>query len=362
MDQAREQLRRPPRKAVPAWVWGEGAVALMVLLVIVGQSIFGGGTAREPTPTATSTSTATAPVVTPTKTSTSVEAPTETATKTPVLTLTHEGPPRGASLGSAWTRPTDGMVMVYVPGGEFEMGSTQGQGDEQPVHVVELDGFWMDRTEVTNAQFATFLNDQGNQTEGGVTWLDLEDDDCLIERTGDRHRPKDGYAEHPVVEVTWYGAAAYCEWAGARLPTEAEWEYAARGEEGLVYPWGDEFDCSRGNFDDETALDDYVVPGGEGCDGYERTAPVGSLPAGASWCGALDMAGNVWEWVADWKGDYPSERQVNPTGPSSGAVRVLRGGSWYHTPYNLRSANRNWFSPDNEINLNCGFRCARGSE
>jgi len=120
------------------------------------------------------------------------------------------------------------MVMIYVPAGEFEMGSTQGDSDEQPVHTVALDGFWIDRTEVTNAQFAAFLNDQGNQTEGGAAWREFERVCCPIERAGNEYRPQSGYADHPVIEVRWYGAAAYCEWVGARLPTEAEWEYATR--------------------------------------------------------------------------------------------------------------------------------------
>jgi formylglycine-generating enzyme required for sulfatase activity len=252
--------------------------------------------------------------------------------------------------------------MVYVPGGTFQMGSKSGESDEQPVHDATLDAFWIDRTEVTNEQFAAFLNDRGNRTEGGVTWLDIEDEDCLIEQGGGEFQPKSGYADHPVIEVSWYGAAAYCEWAGARLPTEAEWEYAARGEPGYVYPWGNEFECSRGNFDDETARDDIVVPGGEGCDGYERTAPVGSFPSGASWCEALDLAGNVWEWVADWYDSDYYERSPadNPLGSEERDAKVLRGGAWDCPPDKVRGANRYRGRPGYAGDIT-GFRCARDS-
>jgi len=253
------------------------------------------------------------------------------------------------SLGDTWTRPADGMVMVYVPAGEFEMGSTQGASDEQPVHTVALDGFWIDRTEVTNAQLAAFLNERDNQTEGGVTWLDLEDENCMIERVGGKHRPQSGYADHPVIEVSWYGAKAYCEWAGGRLPTEAEWEHAARGPDGHTYPWGsDAPTCERAQFRE--------------CSG--RTVPVGSRPGGASWCGALDMAGNVWEWVNDWYDSdyYGRSPSRNPAGPSSGERRVLRGGSWeVYLTSSIRSANRYRVIP-RVTERNFGFRCARDSD
>ena len=315
------------QKRIPVWAWAVGCVAVLALVVGVMVLALAMGVGERP-------------VV--------------------VVEVTATPRPAGPSLGDTWTRPADDMVMVYIPAGEFEMGSTDRE-DEQPVHTVVLDGFWIDRTEVTNVQFAVFLNERGNQTEGGVTWLDLEDGDCLIERVSGEFRSRDGYADHPVIEVSWYGAAAYCEWVEGRLLTDAEWEYAARGPQGFIYPWGDEFDCSRGNFDDETEIDDYVVPGGEGCDGYVRTAPVGSFPSGASWCDALDMAGNVWEWVAGWYGDYPSGRQVNPTGPSSGEYRVLRGGSWDNGPNLVRGAYRFRYHPD-DTDGNGGFRCARGSQ
>ncbi len=284
--------------------------------------------------------------------------------------------PTGLSLGDVWTRPADGMVMVYVPGGTFQMGSSDveidgacsqweqalGSGncyrdyfeDESPLHSVTLDSFWIDQTEVTNAQFAAFLNEQGNQMEGGVTWLDLEDTGCRIEENGGEFRPKDSYTDHPVVEVSWYGADAYCTWAGGRLPTEAEWEYAARGSEGWRYPWGDEFDGARLNYcDGQCSLPwtDETVD-----DGYAATAPVRSYPEGASWCGALDMVGNVWEWVADWYGHYPSDRQVNPTGTCSGEARVLRGGSWKSDRGLARCAYRHRLNPDFSSDF-IGFRC-----
>ena len=202
------------------------------------------------------------------------------------------------------TREIDGMTMVYVPAGEFEMGSIEGDNDEEPVHRVALDAFWLDRTEVTNAQFVMFLNDQGNQREDDATWLNLVDDDCLIEHSGGGFRPRNGYAEHPVSEIFWYGAAAYCEWAGGRLPTEAEWEYAARGPQERVYPWGDVFTGKLLNFCDLSCPANWAEESVD--DGFELTAPLGSYLEGASWVGTVDLAGNVWEWTADRDRDDPA--------------------------------------------------------
>jgi len=224
--------------------------------------------------------------------------------------------------------------MVYVPAGEFTMGSDEGYSDEQPVHSVYLDAFYSDKTEVTNAQYRKCV-EAGACEEPG--WPGCWDD-------SDFNAP-----DQPVVCVTWYQAQDYCEWAGARLPTEAEWEKAARGTDGRTYPWGDEWHDDYANWCCEKE--------------YGYAAPVGSFPAGASPYGALDMMGNVWEWVADWywKNYYSQSPGRNPPGPDSGEKRVLHGGSWGNDPSFVRSANRYGNAPDYRNNF-VGFRCARGSE
>jgi formylglycine-generating enzyme required for sulfatase activity len=320
------------------------------------------------------------------------------------------------SLGDTRIRPADEMVMVYVPAGEFAMGSTDEQVDyvqalfnehskkalynkdrdnsksdewfkeEQPAHTVALDGFWIDRTEVTNEQYTAFLNEEGNQTvklpnpikcSGNQQSWTVEDlawlhpgyacwpsSNHMIERVGNEYRPINGYTDHPVLYVTWHGAAAYCQWAGARLPTEAEWEYAARGPDGRVFPWGDELDGTRMNYCDASCAVGWVGGGGNELfdDDHARTAPVGSYLEGGSWCGALDMAGNALEWVADWYGWYPSGRQENPTGPSTGDYRVLRGGFWAAGWIHARTTGRSGVDPYWGANDTQGFRCAASSD
>jgi len=305
-------------------------------------------------------------------------APQPTSTPLPTATPPPPSPTPPPALGDVQTRPADNMVMVYVPGGEFQMGSTDAEvaaaielchkyytscnptwyEREQPDHAVTLSGFWMDQTEVTNVQYATFLNDKGNQEEDGSQWLE-EGASALIEQIGGEYQPKSGYADHPVIEVTWYGAAAYCEWAGGRLPTEAEWEYAARGPEGRRFPWGDEFDGTRLNYCDVNCEFEFADTAFD--DGYRETAPVGSYPAGASWCGALDMAGNALEWVSDWYGQYPSEPQLNPSGPATGGTRGLRSGSCDVAQTELRCAYRSRGTPRLTYNY-VGFRCAKSGE
>lgn len=284
-------------------------------------------------------------------------------------------PAVNADLGAVWIRPADGMAMVRVPAGEFVMGSDRAGvdyavalcrrfgtdaatalatcqrsafADEQPAHTVTLDVFWLDRTEVTNGQYRLC------EASGRCT---PPENEGSYSRALYHREP--GFAGYPVVWVTWQQAAEYCRWAGARLPSEAEWEYAARGTEGRLYPWGDEFDGVRLNYCD--ARRDAGPNDGSVDDGYADTAPVGSYPAGASWAGALDLAGNVREWVADWYGRYPAEPQDSPTGPANGDARIPRGGSWLDKPDDVRSANRGANDPD-YTRHKVGFRCAWSPE
>jgi len=239
---------------------------------------------------------------------------------------------------------------------QYKGGCDRSQFDEQrPAHSVTLDSFRIDRAEVTSAQFVAFLNENGNQNEGGRNWLDVSNEGSSIQGGGNQFQPKPGMDSHPVGHVTWYGASAYCRWAGARLPTEAEWEFAARGRKGRTFPWGDTFDGSRLNYCDVNCADQRDASVN---DGYAKSAPVGSFPRGASWVGAVDMAGNVWEWVADWRALYPGSPQVNPTGPASGDKKALRGGSWSNLPHGVRSTIRPQRKPDGSSGV-WGFRCAR---
>jgi formylglycine-generating enzyme required for sulfatase activity len=212
--------------------------------------------------------------------------------------------------------------------------------DEAPEHEVALDAFWLDRTEVTMAQYDRCV-------DAGA---------CKALHCGPDLQPR--LPDQPVACVSWAHAVAYCAWVGARLPSETEWEYAARGPEGSIYPWGDTFDPARLNYCDANCT--YKWRDAAHDDGFRMTAPVGSYPGGASWCGALDMAGNAWEWVADWyAADYYSASPVqNPRGPDSGQAHVMRGGSCYYAASHVRSARRAWIQPSTgETNNSGAFRC-----
>jgi formylglycine-generating enzyme required for sulfatase activity len=273
-------------------------------------------------------------------------------------------PPAVAAAGDTWTSPVDDQLMVYVPAGTFWMGTSDDEIDalkplctdcswvgiadnEQPQHEVHLDAFWIDQTEVTNAQYAAFLNDTVSGPDSQASWLDLRSVDCLIEWGVGRYQPKEGYANHPVIEVTWNGAVAYCTWAGKRLPTEAEWEKAARGDDRRIWPWGNSIpNCDRAQYAE--------------CAG--RTVAVGSKPGGASPYGVLGMAGNVREWTSSAFGEYPYQAGDGREDMEANLVRMLRGGAWGFNPVDVRAAGRGDHDPFSAYD-NAGFRCARsGSE
>ena len=246
--------------------------------------------------------------------------------------------------GPVWLFTTDDMI--YVPGGESQMGCDQrnpqeqcSSADELPLHTVNLGPYAIDRTEVTNAEYARCV-------EAEVCLPPVRFDSS----TRESYYSAPTYANYPVIWVSWQQASAYCTWAGKRLPTEAEWEKAARGaSDTRSYPWGDRAPtCALANF----------YPSGTACVG--DTSAVGSYPAGASPYGALDMAGNVAEWVIDWYDDsyYGVSPITNPPGPATGTFRVLRGGSWFHSARDLRTAARYADYPNNH-DQSVGFRCAR---
>jgi eukaryotic-like serine/threonine-protein kinase len=235
----------------------------------------------------------------------------------------------------------DGMILVYIPEGEFEMGSAD---TESPPHSVYLDAYRIDKTEVTNAQYA----------------MCVASDACTkpannYSSTRPSYYDNNQYADYPVIFVSWSQAATYCSWAGRRLPTEAEWEKAARGIEDFIYPWGNTFYGTLANYCDINCRNPWKGPY---TDGYTDTSPVGNYPGGASMYDVLDMAGNVHEWVADWYAPYSLEHQTNPTGPDSGQDKIIRGGSWGDDADHIRSDVRSSINPNNWMDF-IGFRCAR---
>lgn len=243
----------------------------------------------------------------------------------------------------------DGAKMVWIPEGEFMMGSDRGGEDEKPVHKVSLDGFYLDVYEVTNSQYCMFLNERGENDEQVQRWIAVNSKDNVIEKKYDRFTTKPGYGDYPVEGVSLYGAQAYAEWAGKRLPTEAEWEYAARGGlDGNLYPWGnaDPSDGTRAN---------YTCPN----DGYVGVSPVGSFPPNGY--GLYDIVGNVWEWCSDWYNSNFYEWSADFNHQNTlleGTFRIRRGGSWNSDRNSLRSSYRSFSKPSYK-GIDVGFRCCR---
>lgn len=376
-------VERKPKRKVPIWA----VVTFLVLVVAVVAAIMLRPRGEDAVPTVQSdvvlpeTSntpdqliaqqpTADTGVLPPTLTATLPAEPSETplpaATETEIPIDTPTLPPTNTPLPPSPT-PTkalplvlngaDGVEMHLVPGGAFLMGSTPGQveqavalctdnpdGDscaarefasEMPQHEVYISPFYMDLSEITNLQYRACVNAGGCQPprEGSGTYR----------RSAYYDRPE--FNAHPVVWVTWFDARDYCAWAGKRLPTEAEWEKAARGEDARLYPWGNSFREDRANTQDR---------------GVEAIQPVGQYPAGASPYGLLDLAGNVWEYVADWLDPnyYFNAPNEDPRGPNSSpsGERVLRGGSYANYNHYARAANRGAVTPDSSTQFR-GIRC-----
>ena len=242
--------------------------------------------------------------------------------------------------------PPENMVMVK--GGKFTMGSNQGDADERPAHTVTVNSYFIDKTEVTNAQFCEFLNANGNKTEDGANWLLLNIEGCnqISQNPEGKFQPKPGFEQHPVACISFYGARAYAKWVNKRLPTEAEWEFAARG----------------GTLSKNYAFSGSTDAGAVGW--YAPNAASSSSKVGTkkpNELGIFDMSGNVWEWCNDYfdANYYAKSPAQNPKGPPPTPIRVMRGGAWGNTTdFNLRNAARMERLPI-EGNAYIGFRCAK---
>jgi len=340
-----ESAPAPKRSGLPGLI-GVGGVILAIILFI---GLIGGiGVGLIPNPFATSPAVVMteAPATNTPKIiiASVIPSPTQIV-KEPILTATTAPLPTKASTATSSVplpEITDGkgIAMVLIPAGRFSMGGSDlnAEPDEKPVHPINLDAYYIDKFEVTNAAYIACVED------GGACKPPIQKDSF----TRSSYYGVKEYNDYPVVYVDWDMARNYCEWRGARLPTEAQWEKAARGsDDQRSYPWeAGRTDCQKANYN-----------GPNGC--YGGTTKVGSYAAGKSPYGVYDMAGNVWEWVADWYSEryYQTSFESNPLGPDSGQSRVLRGGSWTRQEFDIRVSNRNKFAPT-YYNFDIGFRCA----
>jgi serine/threonine-protein kinase len=381
----------------PVVMLGSGAVILVAALALWWMNIF---IPARPTPSALAQATQTSapiasgtlapqPTVEPTR-ATQVQNTAALATPVtspqPTLTATL-GPPTPTPEPGSTVIASDSMVMIYIPAGEFLLGATDedrqaGEDEKQfppPQRRIYIDAYWIDQTEVTVGQFQEFVTQANyvtaaeagkgegpNANPGGWVYsVEREPTFVITANWLLPEGPGTGPARpgHPAVQVSWFDAQAYCKWNGRRLPTEAEWDKAARGVEGVVYPWAQAFDGNAGwvNFCDANCAASWRDSNSD--DGATRTSTVGRYPFGASPFGIFDMSGNVWEWVADWY-DFRGYYQVpdaNPTGPEQSVpvenLKTVRGGSWFDRAVDVRASVRNKFTPDTRNNI-VGFRCA----
>lgn len=334
-------LDKPARPKWPIWV---GAGVIVILIICVGFAIvirnlflrFGIGLTRSSAIQNAPTVSFSSPSVNPTLTQ-----------------ITGTSAPNERSSGDATeVSERDRADMVYVPAGDFLMGSTNSDSsasaDEKPQRIVYLDAYWIHTYEVSNDMFSEFVTDTGYETAAerqGYSYM-YTSSGSWGEFAGVNWRHPMGASTNadgslPVVHVNFYDASVYCEWAGGLLPTEAEWEKAARGEDGRIFPWGNKFDSS---------LLRYDASGGP--------VSIDSYPGGQSPYGVYNMAGNVFEWTGDWYSAsyYEISPGVNPAGPSSGDLIALRSGGWNSSQSNVRTANRDVSGPE-YMNHLLGFRC-----
>lgn len=316
-----------------------GAAALVVVLLFGGFFSWSRDlvlVTPEPTPAPPTATPAPAVVLKPTPTSVSLPPtptprPTPTHQPTPTRAATVENSSQVPAVTPTPTEPPKPVEdMIEIPAGPFLFGNDKGQPNEGPVQTIELPAYKIDHFEVTNDDFAMFANATGYQTEA--------------EKNGAKktwRSDTEGKGNHPVVRVTWNDAQAFCQWLGKRLPTEQEWEKAARGDKGNLFPWGNTFDASKANLK---------------ASGIRGTVAVGSFPAGASAYGVEDMAGNVWEWTADPYLAYPSSTYKDKF--YSDQLRVSRGGGWFDEEQQARSTSRNAAAPTS-ANDDLGFRCVK---
>ena len=294
---------------------------------------------------------------------TNTHSPTRTVVSPSGTTIPSKSP---FGIGSTMISEKDGMTLLYVPDGKFIMGGKAEAAmaecqkirsdckldwflNEAPSHTVDLNSFWIDKTEITNAMYSKCV-------DAGA----CNPPHSRSSSTRFRYYGNFEFNNYPVIYVSWNDAKAYCEWANRRLPTEAEWEKAARGENGWIYPWGNQFDSTRTNFCDKNCLQSW--PDRALTDVFSDTSPVGYYQNGASLYGVLDMAGNVWEWVSSLDQPYPYSSMDGREDLSASGARVIRGGSWYNYGYvsDVRSLERASYFPS-VMSLHLGFRCARSA-
>jgi eukaryotic-like serine/threonine-protein kinase len=378
-------LSKPVKRIVSPWVVGGVVLTLAIigfLIILISSSSNG------PTFTKTSYALTSTFSLQQTKASFSNQDNIPTSTLTPIHSnqdnnlITVTPPPITSTPAEPEkkTFPTqisgnERIDMIDIPAGDFWMGAQASDGDaredEKPAHLVTLPEYLINKTDVTNSMFNQFVNETGYITDaeknvhGNV--ISISSGDAPEIPGANWRHPRyssdsiDGKNNFPVVQVSWNDASAYCKWAGGRLPTEAEWEKAARGTDNRIYPWGN--NPPNGtllNFSDRSLGSTYWMSDMKTDDGYQFASPVGNYPKGASPYGLLDMAGDVWEWVADiYSASYYSlSPKLNPQGPGGGTDKVLRGGSFVNGAKNVRSTRRN-HNDQSEPGDEYGFRCVQ---